>query len=205
MMAVPTSIALIISILMASKCITGNGEYRVYRNRYSNSSEENYFQPKSGYDRFHRRSPQNPTSNFHPENTSSELSREKFTPRPRAFVKNGGAINPACYGNLQSPINLLVRDSRRSIAPRLEIKGFTTKPAGVTLTNTGYSVVVKWLPSKGLPAVISGGVLRSTYIVSSAHFHWGRTDSSGSEHLIHNRRFSLELHVVCFNSKYGKR
>lgn len=172
-------------------------------NKYSNSSAENSSYPKNDHDRFHRRRPQKPTSYFIPENTSSELPEVTFK-RYRSFEEHGGATNPACYGNLQSPINLSVRDPSHFIAPRLKIMGFTTKPAGVTVTNTGYSIVIKWLPSKGLPAAIVGGVLRLTYIVDSAHFHWGRTDSSGSEHLIYNRPFSLELHVVCFNSKYGK-
>lgn len=118
--------------------------------------------------------------------------------------RNWGEINRTCDGQFQSPVNLLNNDFSGTIAPRLEFKGFTTTPAGATLTNNGHSVVIKWLPSTGLPAAISGGVLKSTFIVDNAHFHWGRTDSTGSEHFIASRQFSLELHIVCFNSQYGK-
>lgn len=117
-----------------------------------------------------------------------------------------GAISATCDGKLQSPINLLLHNVSGIDAPRLRIKGFTKKPDRVTMTNNGHSIVIRWLTSKGLrmSASFSGGVLKATYIVHSAHFHWGTNDSSGSEHLINNRRYSLELHIVCYNSIYGK-
>uniref|UniRef100_A0A1B0EZU9 Carbonic anhydrase n=1 Tax=Phlebotomus papatasi TaxID=29031 RepID=A0A1B0EZU9_PHLPP len=41
------------------------------------------------------------------------------------------------------------------------------------------------------------------YIPRDIHFHWGRNDTQGSEHSINSRKYSLEMHIVCYNSKYG--
>lgn len=141
---------------------------------------------------------------------SDDGSGKKFTyvetdDPPLYGPSKWGEINPTCDAQQQSPIDLLNNDFSGTIAPRVEFKGFTTTPSGATLTNNGHSAVIRWLPSSGLPAEISGGVLgQNRYIVDNAHFHWGRTDSTGSEHKIGSRQFSLELHIVCFNSIYGK-
>lgn len=116
-------------------------------------------------------------------------------------------INSNCDGSLQSPIDIQTKNVKSVSKLPLIVTGFSNLPDFVTLSNNGHSVVINWSPSNGLPATFSGGVLPEddTYIVDAAHFHWGVTDYSGSEHLVDGNHFSLEMHVVSFNSKYGKR
>jgi len=49
---------------------------------------------------------------------------------------------------------------------------------------------------------ISDGGLDDVYIFQQLHFHWGKDDARGSEHLINNTRAQAELHMVHYNSKY---
>jgi len=41
-----------------------------------------------------------------------------------------------------------------------------------------------------------------TYRLAETHFHWGTTDSDGSEHTINGQQFSAEMHLVHTNTKY---
>lgn len=52
-------------------------------------------------------------------------------------------------------------------------------------------------------AEISGGPLRGSYLWEQLHFHWGQDDKEGSEDLINNHSFALELHAVFFKKEYG--
>lgn len=48
------------------------------------------------------------------------------------------------------------------------------------------------------PSITGGPLKDSTYIFHSFHFHWG-----GSEHRFNNIKYTAELHVVHYNSKYN--
>lgn len=50
---------------------------------------------------------------------------------------------------------------------------------------------------------ISGASLNSTYVFEQLHFHWGNNDSLGSEDLINNHSFSMEMHAVFWKKAYG--
>ncbi|XP_055306150.1 carbonic anhydrase 1-like [Sitodiplosis mosellana] len=52
---------------------------------------------------------------------------------------------------------------------------------------------------------IDGGLLPPTerYVFEQMHFHWGESDSVGSEHVIDGKTYSMEVHLVHFNLKYG--
>lgn len=52
-------------------------------------------------------------------------------------------------------------------------------------------------------ATISGGPLSGIYVFTQLHFHWGANDSVGSEDLINNHSFPMELHMVFFKIDYG--
>lgn len=52
-------------------------------------------------------------------------------------------------------------------------------------------------------ATVSGGPLSGNYVFSQLHFHWGANDSVGSEDLINNQSFPMELHMVFFKLDYG--
>ena len=40
-----------------------------------------------------------------------------------------------------------------------------------------------------------GGKLGHPYQVAGVHFHWGRSDSEGSEHTINGQQFPLEVRI----------
>lgn len=49
---------------------------------------------------------------------------------------------------------------------------------------------------------ITGGFLKGQYVAEGVHFHWGSSQSSGSEHWINNKRYNAEMHIVHRNQKY---
>ena len=59
------------------------------------------------------------------------------------------------------------------------------------------------LNGKNLPPIptISGGGLKGTYEFAQLHFHWGDSGDKGSEHQIDGKAFSMEAHLVHFNTK----
>lgn len=117
---------------------------------------------------------------------------------------NWGKISKVCNGFHQSPVNLFVDQARKLYGLPLTIDGFEAVPSNITITNSGHSASLKFGFADGNPIQLSGGPLKVPYIADNIHFHWGQSDSAGSEHTINARRFSAELHLVTFNSNYGK-
>lgn len=54
------------------------------------------------------------------------------------------------------------------------------------------------------PVRLFGGPLNVPYILDNVHWHWGAFDGAGSEHTINNMRYSAEMHLVAYNSKYSE-
>jgi len=53
------------------------------------------------------------------------------------------------------------------------------------------------------PAILFGGPLRDNiYVFEQLHFHWGWNDYEGSEALINNHSFSMEMHAVFYKEEY---
>jgi len=53
------------------------------------------------------------------------------------------------------------------------------------------------------PAILSGGPLDNMqYKFVQLHFHWGRNCYEGSETLINNQSYSMEMHAVFYNENY---
>ncbi|XP_071438582.1 carbonic anhydrase 13-like [Hetaerina americana] len=50
---------------------------------------------------------------------------------------------------------------------------------------------------------ISGCALEGDYIFSQIHFHWGKKNEEGSEHLVNGYSYSAEMHAVHYKKKYG--
>eukprot|EP00092_Neocalanus_flemingeri_P037331 GFUD01040655.1.p1 GENE.GFUD01040655.1~~GFUD01040655.1.p1 ORF type:complete len:324 (-),score=73.14 GFUD01040655.1:92-1063(-) len=115
----------------------------------------------------------------------------------RTGTEYWGTINENCLGSSQSPINmdptLMEVEQDRSIA-RIQFVNYDKVTARSTmLENNGHTVELKVL--SGDPTM-SGGFLTSEYQLAQLHFHWGDTNSMGSEHTIDRRRFPLEMHLV---------
>lgn len=49
---------------------------------------------------------------------------------------------------------------------------------------------------------VTAGPLDGKYVFSQLHFHWGSTDTEGSEHTVDGQHYPLEMHVVHFKSSY---
>ena len=52
-------------------------------------------------------------------------------------------------------------------------------------------------------AYMSGGPLNGTYVFEQLHFHWGENDREGSEDLINNHSYAMELHAVFYKDEYA--
>lgn len=49
---------------------------------------------------------------------------------------------------------------------------------------------------------IFGGRLHNEYEVEGLHFHWGDKNSRGSEHVVNDIRYPMEMHIIHRNMKY---
>lgn len=106
----------------------------------------------------------------------------------------------SCTGKHQSPININSLDVKKVNLPPLVFDGFDIAPRQTNLTNNGHTVAVT-VKSDHIPT-ISGGPLHGVYQYSQLHFHWGDNDTFGSEDMIDNHIFPMELHVVFFKKDY---
>ena len=118
---------------------------------------------------------------------------------------NWGKINANCDGVSQSPVNLHTYTALPSfLGQPLIIDRFDDIPMSVTVKNTGHSSSFNLKFKNNKPARLLGGPLKTAYNLDNIHFHWGERDHAGSEHLINSRRYSAEVHLVFYSSKYGE-
>ena len=47
---------------------------------------------------------------------------------------------------------------------------------------------------------VSGGGLNGDFSTAQFHFHWGNTNSEGSEHTINNKQYPMEVTTTCTRS-----
>ncbi|XP_057662699.1 carbonic anhydrase 1-like [Diorhabda carinulata] len=104
-------------------------------------------------------------------------------------------------GKLQSPIDIEINNVKNVSYPPLIFKHFDEPLETVKLVNNGHTVQLS-IQQGNIPS-IGGGPLNSTYNFYQLHFHWGKNDSEGSENLINNHSFPLELHIVFYKTDYG--
>ncbi|XP_070160019.1 carbonic anhydrase 2 [Polyergus mexicanus] len=106
----------------------------------------------------------------------------------------------ACIGKHQSPINIEEHNVKNVSLPPLELTGIDD-PCLTFVTNNGHTVMLKINESK--TAMLSGGPLgNNVYVFEQLHFHWGENDYEGSEDLINNRSFPMEMHAVFYKENY---
>ncbi|XP_076631914.1 carbonic anhydrase 2 [Colletes latitarsis] len=110
-----------------------------------------------------------------------------------------GENHKACLGKQQSPIDIEAKDVTMASYPPLEFSNLQN-PHKANLTNNGHTVMIQSVDTE-LPT-ISGGPINDTYIFQQMHFHWGQNDRIGSEDLINNHSFSMELHAVFWKKSY---
>lgn len=113
----------------------------------------------------------------------------------------GGTCN---VGNSQSPVNL-IRDQVATNSRPLVIEGFSKMPSSIRIANNGHAAELRFRYRDGRPVRVLGGPLKVAYNLDNIHWHWGSQDNLGSEHTLNSRRFAAEMHLVLWNSKYGKK
>nr|XP_012234178.1 PREDICTED: carbonic anhydrase 2-like isoform X2 [Linepithema humile] len=96
-------------------------------------------------------------------------------------------------GKKQSPIDIVTEDAIRVDLGALKFNRYDFAFHGI-LINNGHSVEIQL---EGVPIVLSGGNLSSTYVLKQMHFHWS------AEHTVDGVRHPLELHLVHYDKKYG--
>ncbi|TMS05957.1 Alpha-mannosidase 2C1 [Larimichthys crocea] len=104
---------------------------------------------------------------------------------------------PYCGGAFQSPINIKAELLRfdPTLGP-IAVQNYNLLPnEQLTLGNNGHAVQIS-LPSK---MYISS--LPHRYTATQLHFHWGTSSRPlGSEHMVNNKQYAAEMHIVHFNS-----
>ncbi|XP_055687235.1 carbonic anhydrase 6-like [Lutzomyia longipalpis] len=109
-----------------------------------------------------------------------------------------------CRGLAQSPINLTPFSCQR-LGPTqgLTFINAHTPPRAVDLINGDHTVRYLFHWNANRTARITGGPLGTAqYIPHEVHFHWTDGLLDGTEHAVYGIRFTMEMHVVCYNAKY---
>ncbi|KAF7997808.1 hypothetical protein HCN44_009206 [Aphidius gifuensis] len=109
----------------------------------------------------------------------------------------------SCAGSKQSPINIILNNTKLAYTTGLEWKNYDFTPAEMRLTNNGHTIQLqaKWYYYDAY--VTSGPLGLNDYIFEQLHFHWGQKDNEGSEHTINGKRCELEIHMVHWKRDYG--
>ncbi|KYM99677.1 Carbonic anhydrase 1 [Cyphomyrmex costatus] len=105
----------------------------------------------------------------------------------------------SCIGKYQSPINIEEHNVKNVSLSPLRLIGIDN-PYQSYVTNTGHTVMLKTNESKA--ATLSGGPLQDNYVFEQLHFHWGENDYEGSEDLVNNHSFPMEMHAVFYKEDY---
>jgi len=103
---------------------------------------------------------------------------------------------PLASGTHQSPVDIRPDETRLdpALASRPLIVDYRETNCKA-IVNPGYSWKVD---AEG--GVLTGGPLLHRYELEQFHSHWGRTDSTGSEHTVDGKKYPAELHLVHWNT-----
>lgn len=95
--------------------------------------------------------------------------------------------------------------------PAIEMIGYhNLLPGPLLIHNNGHSVSLSIpKPSKEdmefgyIHPYIFGGKLLNEYELEGLHFHWGDRNNRGSEHVMNDIRYPMEMHIIHRNRKYA--
>lgn len=137
-----------------------------------------------------------------PEDSNDDTKIFSYDPFDEFGPQNWDRINKNCAGHSQSPVHL--HDEQVKIIKKpLKIDGLDLKPEAITVINNGHGAGMKFEFPKS-EVYFYGGPLKQPYILINIHWHWGKTNVRGSEHALHGKLYSAEVHFVSYNSKYGE-
>jgi len=120
-------------------------------------------------------------------------------------VTRWAELYPICSGSSQSPIDVNFPSSQTAtnIVPlqfnyplfsNLTVDEIPTYSARISNDDNGQSEEVIIPANSVIPA--------GTWLLETAHFHWGPTPATGSEHSYNGQLFPMELHLIHRNPKY---
>ncbi|KAM7359501.1 carbonic anhydrase 13-like [Cochliomyia hominivorax] len=132
------------------------------------------------------------------------------------YQANWYDVNDQCSYNRQSPIELSFEEAiKSSDIPALRFVNYNLAfGRSVIVSNNGHTANLDLPKPDGynsglyqiydrfLPSISGGLLLDARFVAESVHFHWGSKDTHGSEHVIDNHRYSMEMHIVHRNTKY---
>uniref|UniRef100_A0A8D0L9X8 Carbonic anhydrase n=1 Tax=Sphenodon punctatus TaxID=8508 RepID=A0A8D0L9X8_SPHPU len=109
---------------------------------------------------------------------------------------------PIAKGERQSPIEIQTKSAKYDAS--LKPLSISYDPSTAkNIVNNGHSFNVEFDDSAD-KSVVKGGPLDGTYRLLQFHIHWGSCDGQGSEHTVDGVKYDAELHLVHWNTKYGK-
>jgi len=75
-------------------------------------------------------------------------------------------------------------------------------PFALQVLNNGHSLKATFQSGPGkIPSISGGGLPGNRFEFAQMHFHWGKRDDMGSEHVVNGSSYPLELHLVHFNTR----
>ncbi|ALC40624.1 CG12309 [Drosophila busckii] len=99
-------------------------------------------------------------------------------------------------GPNQSPVNIDEQATERlAIRELLNWNHYDELPLSITLENTGQTLLLRAQFRANAPT-LSGADLLANYTFMELSFHWGWSNSEGSEHTINHRKYPLEMQVL---------
>jgi carbonic anhydrase len=109
----------------------------------------------------------------------------------------------SCAGSSQSPIDLDNSVAVTMDPGEIMMEGYDSSMPG-SVTNNGHSLTFTFDGEHTAPS-ISGGRLPEgeSFAFAQLHWHWGSTNTKGSEHTMDGKEFPMELHLVHWNTKYA--
>lgn len=105
----------------------------------------------------------------------------------------------------QSPVDIQLSGATKVLTEGpVQIDFLFNLPTSIRVSNEGHTVKFILNYEDGRRPIIHGGTLADeTYVLDHFHFHWGRRNAYGSEHLLNGQSFPLEMHVVWYNKIFG--
>ncbi|OXA63281.1 carbonic anhydrase 1 [Folsomia candida] len=108
-------------------------------------------------------------------------------------------------GGMQSPINFDGMDTTVAFLPSNFRHVWENLPIAKNflILNAGHTVEVLFPPGQEPKLKGSAIGLPGEYTFAQLHFHWGTSDTGGSEHTLFGKQYALEMHMVHYATPYG--
>lgn len=118
-------------------------------------------------------------------------------------------------GQYQSPIDIPKYGHEKVHMEPFVFENYDYTAKGVRLENKPNTVKLEFLAQEHEVVAtgeshdldhsmhVSQGGLDHKFQLAQIHFHWANTNKEGSEHLLNQVAYPMEMHVVHFNTKYG--